>query len=155
VFLGEVNYSRFASRENAFCNLEFWPNAPPRTPRSFGHGLWVIRAATGRAAVVSGQYLQPEQSRLAEVLARKACETEASAGYNPELGGSMDIIKALEDRASALRIELGKIHEAIRALGGTTKIARSTGKRKFRHTVATKRKLRLAQQKIWAAKRKK
>jgi hypothetical protein len=150
VFLGEVNYSRFASRENAFCNLEFWPKAPPRTPRSFGHGLWVIRAATGRAAVVSGQYSQPEQSRLAGVLARKACETEASAGYNPELGGSMDIIKALEDRASALKIELDKIHRAIQAMAGTKTPAR----RKFRHTAETKRKLRLAQQKIWAAKRK-
>ena len=67
----------------------------------------------------------------------------------------MDIVKALHQRASVLQEELGKIHEAIRALGGTTKIGtRNTGKRKFRHTAATKRKLRLAQQKIWAAKRK-
>ena len=41
------------------------------------------------------------------------------AGYNPELGGSMDIIKALEDRASALRIELDKIQRAIQAMVGT------------------------------------
>jgi hypothetical protein len=63
----------------------------------------------------------------------------------------MDIIKALEDRASALRIELDKIQRAIQAMAGTKTPAR----RKFRHSAATKRKLRLAQQKIWAAKRKK
>ena len=55
----------------------------------------------------------------------------------------MDIIKILKQRASELQDELGKIHEAIRAMTGT-KIARNTGKRKFRHTAATKRKLRLA-----------
>jgi hypothetical protein len=65
----------------------------------------------------------------------------------------MNIIKLLEQRASVLQDELGKIQQAIRALGGT-KIARHTSKRKFRHTAATKRKLREAQQKIWAAKRK-
>jgi len=69
-------------------------------------------------------------------------------------GGFLDILKALHQRRSVLQGELGKIHEAIRALGGTTKIARNTGKRKFRHTEATKQKLRLAQKKIWDAKRK-
>jgi hypothetical protein len=67
----------------------------------------------------------------------------------------VDIVKALRQRASVLQEALGKIQEAIRALGGTTKIGtRNTGKRKFRHTAVTKRKLRLAQKKIWAAKRK-
>jgi hypothetical protein len=69
----------------------------------------------------------------------------------------MNIVKALHQRRAELQNELGKIQEAIRALGGTlsaTKITR-TGKRKYRHSEATKRKLRLAQQKIWAAKRKK
>jgi hypothetical protein len=61
----------------------------------------------------------------------------------------MDIIKALEDRASALRIELDKIQRAIQAMAGTKTPAR----RKFRHTAETKRKLQLAQKKIWAAKR--
>jgi hypothetical protein len=64
----------------------------------------------------------------------------------------MDIIKALEDRASALRIELDKIQRAIQAMAGTKTPGRTH--QKFRHTEATKRKLRLAQQKIWAAKRK-
>lgn len=66
----------------------------------------------------------------------------------------MDIVKALRQRASVLQEELGKIHEAIRALTGT-KIARNTGKRKFHHSPETRRKLALAQKKIWAAKRKK
>jgi hypothetical protein len=66
----------------------------------------------------------------------------------------MDIIKALEDRASALRIELDKIQRAIQAVTGTKTSAHGPTSRKFRHTEATKRKLRLAQQKIWAAKRK-
>jgi hypothetical protein len=68
----------------------------------------------------------------------------------------MDIVKALHQRRVELQNELGKIQEAIRALGGTLspKIARP-GKRTYRHSEATKRKLRLAQQKIWAAKRKK
>lgn len=64
----------------------------------------------------------------------------------------MDIIKALEDRASSLRIELSKIQRAIQAMAGTKTPTRT--RRKFRHTAETKRKLRLAQQKIWAAKRK-
>jgi hypothetical protein len=64
----------------------------------------------------------------------------------------MDIIKALEDRASALRIELDKIKRAIQAMAGTKTPGRT--RRKFRHTEATKRKLRAAQKKIWAAKRK-
>jgi hypothetical protein len=64
----------------------------------------------------------------------------------------MDIIKALEDRASALRIELDKIQRAIQAMAGTKTLTRT--RRKFRHTAATKQKLRLAQQKVWAAKRK-
>lgn len=64
----------------------------------------------------------------------------------------MDIIKALEDRASALRIELNKIQRALEAMAGT-KTSGST-RRKFRHTAATKRKLRLAQKRIWDAKRK-
>jgi hypothetical protein len=62
----------------------------------------------------------------------------------------MDIIKALEERASVLKIELDKIQRAIQAMAGTKTPAR----RKFHHTAATKRKLRAAQQKIWAAKRK-
>jgi hypothetical protein len=64
----------------------------------------------------------------------------------------MDIIKALEDRASALRIELDKVQRAIQAMAGTKTVTRA--RRKFRHTAETKRKLRLAQKKIWAAKRK-
>ena len=67
----------------------------------------------------------------------------------------MDIIKALEDRASALRIELDKIQRAIQAMTGTKTVTRSPARQRFRHTAETKRKLRLAQQKIWAAKRKK
>ena len=66
----------------------------------------------------------------------------------------MDIVKALEERASVLRIELGKIRRAIQAMRGsqtgTEPVARQ---RKWHHTPATKRKLRLAQQRIWAAKR--
>jgi hypothetical protein len=66
----------------------------------------------------------------------------------------MDIVKALEDRASALTIELDKIQRAIQAMRGsktgTEPVARQ---RKWHHTPATKRKLRLAQKKIWAAKR--
>jgi hypothetical protein len=65
----------------------------------------------------------------------------------------VDILKALHQRASVLQDELGKIQRAIRAMTGI-KIGR-TGKRKFRHSEATKRKLRLSQKKIWAAKRKK
>jgi hypothetical protein len=67
----------------------------------------------------------------------------------------MDIIKALEDRASVLRIELDKIQRAIGALNGTkTGTGRVTVQRKWHHTPATKRKLRLAQKKIWATRRK-
>jgi len=66
----------------------------------------------------------------------------------------MDIIKALEDRASVLRIELDKIQRAIQAMAGTKTPARRKTHRTFRHTAATKRKLRAAQNKIWAAKRK-
>jgi hypothetical protein len=62
----------------------------------------------------------------------------------------MDIIQALEDRASALRIELDKIQRAIQAMVGT----KTSTRRKVRHTAATKQKLRAAQKKIWAAKRK-
>jgi hypothetical protein len=62
----------------------------------------------------------------------------------------MDIVKALEDRASALGIELDKIQRAIQAMVGT----RTEARRKFRHSAATKRKLRLAQKKIWATRRK-
>jgi hypothetical protein len=62
----------------------------------------------------------------------------------------MDIIKALEDRASVLRIELDKVQRAIQAMVGT----KTPTRRKFRHTAATKRKLRLAQKRIWDAKRK-
>ena len=64
----------------------------------------------------------------------------------------LDIIKALNQRASALQDKLGTIHQAVRALSGTKIGVRNRG-RKFRHTAATKRKLRLAQKKIWAAKR--
>jgi hypothetical protein len=67
----------------------------------------------------------------------------------------MDIIKALHQRRTELQNELGKIQEDIRALGGTlsaTEIARA-GKRTYRHSEATKRKLRLAQQKIWAKRK--
>jgi hypothetical protein len=67
----------------------------------------------------------------------------------------MDIVRALEARASVLRIELDKIRRAIQAMrgskAGTELVARQ---RKWHHTPATKRKLRLAQKKIWAAKRK-
>jgi len=64
----------------------------------------------------------------------------------------MDIIKALEDRASSLRIELDKIQRAIRAMAGTKTVTRT--RRKYHHSAATKRKLRLAQKRIWDAKRK-
>jgi hypothetical protein len=76
--------------------------------------------------------------------------------YNLARRGFVDIVKALRQRASVLENELGKIQQAIRAMSGilSPKTGR-TGKRKFRHTEATKRKLRAAQQKIWAAKRKK
>jgi hypothetical protein len=69
-------------------------------------------------------------------------------------GALVDIIKALEDRASALRIELDKIQRAIQAMTGTKTVTRSPARRTFRHTEATKRKLRLAQKRIWDAKRK-
>ena len=61
----------------------------------------------------------------------------------------MDILKALHQRASVLENELGKVQEAIRAMTGilSPKTGR-TGKPKYRHSEATKRKLRLAQQKI-------
>jgi len=65
----------------------------------------------------------------------------------------LDIIKALRGRAAVLEKELGKIHQAISAMNGSKTGVRNAG-RKFRHTAATKRKLRLAQKKIWAAKRK-
>jgi hypothetical protein len=65
----------------------------------------------------------------------------------------LDIVKALHQRAAVLQNELGKIQQAIRAMSGIKIGVRSAG-RKFRHTAATKRKLRLAQKKIWAAKRK-
>ena len=66
----------------------------------------------------------------------------------------MDIVKALEDRASVLKIELDKIQRVIGALNGTkTGTERVPRQRKWHHTPATKRKLRLAQNKIWAAKR--
>lgn len=66
----------------------------------------------------------------------------------------MDIIKALEERASVLKIELDKIQRAIQAMAGTKTTARSPARGKYRHTEATKRKLRAAQKKIWDAKRK-
>ena len=66
----------------------------------------------------------------------------------------MDIIKALEDRASVLKIELDKIQRAIQAMAGTKTSTPSPTRRKFRHTAETKRKLRLAQKRIWDAKRK-
>jgi hypothetical protein len=66
----------------------------------------------------------------------------------------MDIIKALEDRASALRTELGKIQRAIQAMRGSkTGTAPVARQRKWHHTPATKRKLRLAQKRIWDRKR--
>jgi len=65
----------------------------------------------------------------------------------------LDIIKALNQRASVLQDELGKIEKAIRALSRTKIGVRRSG-HKFRHTAATKGKLRLAQKKIWGAKRK-
>jgi hypothetical protein len=64
----------------------------------------------------------------------------------------MDIIKALEDRASRLRSELDKIQRAIHAMAGTKTPGRT--RRKYHHSAATKRKLRLAQKRIWDAKRK-
>jgi hypothetical protein len=66
----------------------------------------------------------------------------------------MDIVKVLEDRASVLRIELDKVQRAIQAMTGTKTATRSPAHRTFRHTEATKRKLRLAQKRIWDAKRK-
>ena len=65
----------------------------------------------------------------------------------------MDIVKALEDRASSLRSELDKVQRAIQAMAGTKTPGRM--RQKFRHTAATKRKLRLAQQEIWARRRQK
>jgi len=62
----------------------------------------------------------------------------------------LDIVKARQQRASALENELAKIHQAIRAL----RIAVSETTRKWHHTPATKRKLAVAQKRIWAAKRK-
>jgi hypothetical protein len=65
----------------------------------------------------------------------------------------LDIVKALHQRASVLQDELDKIQQAIRALSGT-KIGVRRDEWKWHHTPATKRKLRLAQKKIWDAKRK-
>jgi hypothetical protein len=64
----------------------------------------------------------------------------------------MDIIKALEDRASSLRSELDKIQRAIQAMAGTKTVTRT--RQKYHHNAATKQKLRLAQKRIWDAKRK-
>jgi hypothetical protein len=66
----------------------------------------------------------------------------------------MDIIKILKQRASVLQDELDRIQQAIRALSETKIGVRRDGWR-WHHTAATKRKLRLAQKKIWDAKRKK
>jgi hypothetical protein len=56
---------------------------------------------------------------------------------------------SLEQRASVLDSELSKVRQAIRALG----IAVRQSGRKWHHTEATKRKLALAQKKIWFGKR--
>jgi hypothetical protein len=77
-----------------------------------------------------------------------------SSDKRSSLEDTLDIVKALHQRAAELQNELGKIQQAIRALSGAKIGVRNHG-RKFRHTAATKRKLRLAQQRIWAAKRKK
>jgi hypothetical protein len=65
----------------------------------------------------------------------------------------LNIVKALHQRASVLQDELDKIQQAIRALKGTRTGVRRDGW-KWHHTPATKRKLALAQKKLWAAKRK-
>jgi len=66
----------------------------------------------------------------------------------------LDIIEALRLRASVLQNELGRIQLAIRAESGTTAVKIGRTGRKWHHTAATKRKLALAQRKIWAAKQK-
>jgi hypothetical protein len=67
----------------------------------------------------------------------------------------LDIIKALHHRASVLQTELGKIQLAIRAMSGAgPKKIGARKKRTWHHTAATKRKLALAQKRIWDAKRK-
>ena len=62
----------------------------------------------------------------------------------------MDIVKALEQRASVLDSELSKVRQGIRPLG----IAVRQRSRKWHHTEATKQKLASAQKDIWRAKRK-
>jgi hypothetical protein len=72
----------------------------------------------------------------------------------------MDIITALRSEATRLEGQLGKVRAAIVALNGSsmngTRKSSMRGRKAgtWHHTAATKRKLRLAQQKIWAAKRK-
>jgi hypothetical protein len=53
----------------------------------------------------------------------------------------LDIVETLEQRASVLDSELGKVRQAIRLLG----IAVRQSGRKWHHTEATKRNLALAQ----------
>jgi hypothetical protein len=55
----------------------------------------------------------------------------------------LDIVETLEQRASVLDSELGKVRQAIRVLG----IAVRQSGRKWRYTEATKRKLALATKK--------
>jgi hypothetical protein len=72
----------------------------------------------------------------------------------------MDIVTALRMEATRLEGQLGRVRAAIVALNrssmsGTRKSSmRSRKAGTWHHTAATKRKLRLAQKRIWDAKRK-
>jgi len=70
----------------------------------------------------------------------------------------MDIIAALKTEETRLEGQLGKVRAAIVALGGSMNGTRKGAMRRkagtWHHTATTKRKLALAQKKIWAAKRK-
>jgi hypothetical protein len=69
----------------------------------------------------------------------------------------LDIVKALHARASELKGELSKIHQAIRALNGTTRqgVPRSGGRKTYTHTAATRRKLSIKMKRMWAEKQRK
>ena len=74
----------------------------------------------------------------------------------------MDIITALKTEATRLEDQLGRVRAAIVALNGSSRNGTRKGSARasepkggtWHHSEATRRKLSLAQKKIWAAKHK-